>query len=481
MNPKSTPGEHHPLSNVRQNTPQTQTNLAPSRVRSRWVVWLLLVGGLAGSAAGAWWCLHEPEPVIDPPIPTGIQEPEVLEAIQRKRDDVLANPKSADAWGEYGMSLLAQLYDREADFCFTEAARLNPEDPRWPYTRGHIALKKDPPNAAGFLRQAIATTGPGTEFRTTARLLLAESFLEQGELDEAAALFTQELGPPPGQPRAVYGLGMIAIVRGDEPTAIRLMSRLLENEHAKKQANVQLARLARARGDDAAAQKFESVAARLPEPTAWPDPMFDVIPLLAVGRRGRDRLIYFLEQKHQYYEAAQAYLAELEEERTPKALIGAGINYIRMGDYDRSFAYMREAVERDPNSPIATYNLALVLFTRAEREIARNPGSSEARKWFEEVVVHARRTTELKPDHAGGYLFWGLALKHLGDPKGAVEPFRKGLIARPEEFELHLGLGQVLAQLDNTAEAETSFENARRLDPKDPRPSQELEKLRRKK
>ena len=205
--------------------------------------------------------------------------------------------------------------------------------------------------------------------------------------------------------------------------------------------------------------------------------MYDVIPTLAVGIRGRERMIHFLELRHQYYEAIQAWQTELEIERSPKALIGAGVNYVRLGQYERGISFMREALERDPNSPIATFNLALALFTRAEKEAVKNPGSAEARKWFQEIVVHASRTTELKPDHAKGYLFWGLSLKHLGDPKGAVEPFRKGLVARPENFELQLALGQVLAQIGNTNEAETYLKNAQQLDPDDPRPVQELNRL----
>jgi tetratricopeptide (TPR) repeat protein len=450
---------------------------AASRNRFRRVLWLVIIVLLPGGALAVWWFQRKPEQIVEPPIPSGIQEVEVAGALERKRAEVLANPKSADAWGEYAMLLIAHLFDREAEVCFTRASQLNPNDPRWPYTLGHIALKKDPPNAEKYLRQAMETTGSGAEYRTTAKLLLAERLLELGDLDQATAIFTQELGPPPGHPRATYGLAMIASARGDDKTATRLWSSLLSNEHARKQANAHLATLAQARGDEEAAKRFESKAAGLPEPSNWPDPMYDVIPTLAVGRRGRERMIFFLEKRKQYYEAIQAWLAELEIERTPKALIGAGINYIRMSNYDLGIAYMREALERDPNSPIATYNLALALFTRAEKVAEKNPGSDEVRKMFQEIIVHAKRTTELKPDHAKGYLFWGLSLKYLGDLEGAVEPFRKGLIAKPESFDLQFALGQVLAQLGKTTEAEIHIKNAQQLDPNDPQPYQELDRL----
>jgi Flp pilus assembly protein TadD len=38
-------------------------------------------------------------------------------------------------------------------------------------------------------------------------------------------------------------------------------------------------------------------------------------------------------------------------------------------------------------------------------------------------------------------------------------------------------LGQVLAQIGNTNEAETYLKNAQQLDPNDPRPMQELNRL----
>ena len=93
------------------------------------------------------------------------------------------------------------------------------------------------------------------------------------------------------------------------------------------------------------------------------------------------------------------------------------------------------------------------------------------------IYANPRRAAELKPDHAQAYLFWGLSLKYLGDPAAAVEPLRKGVAVRPEEFDIQFALGEVLAATGKTAEAKTHFENARRIDPKDPRPEAALKKL----
>ena len=92
-----------------------------------------------------------------------------------------------------------------------------------------------------------------------------------------------------------------------------------------------------------------------------------------------------------------------------------------------------------------------------------------------------RRAAELRPGYARAYLFWGLALKYLGEPAAAVEPLRKGVLGHPEEFDLQLALGEALLQTGQDREAQTYLENARRLDPDDPRPAQDLERLRHKK
>jgi tetratricopeptide (TPR) repeat protein len=436
---------------------------------------------LAGSGAFAWWQLRKPEPAFDPPLPEGIQEAEIIQLFEKHRATIRANPKSGDAWGRYAMTLLAHLFDREATRCFAEAHRVAPEDPRWIYGEAHIALKRDPPTALPLLKQAIATTGPGQVYRSMAKLALAEALQEKGEIDEAAKLFNEELGPPPGEPRAVFGLGLIALARGDEPKATRLLSSLLANRNARKKVRTYLARLAWNRHDETAARKFELEAAALPDDPVWPDPLLDEIVGMSVGRRGRDRLVTEYERAGLYREALQEYLNQLAEERTPKYLLGAAINYIRLKQYDAALPLIHEALEREPNSPQAHYTMALAYFNPAEIEVHNHPGSEKAKEWFRESIVHSKRATELKPDLARAYLHWGLSLKHLGDPKDAVAPLRKGVSVRPEDFDLHFSLGEVLALTGETAEAETYFKNAQAIDPKDPRPAQELEKLKEKK
>jgi Flp pilus assembly protein TadD len=435
---------------------------------------------LAGGVSFGWWRLRPAPP--DPPLPGDIREAEVRRAIELARQGVLDEPRSAAAWGRLGMTLEAQLYETEADRCFAEAARLDPADASWPYYRGMYALKYDPDNALPLLRLAAKLGHPAAEYGSALRLRLAEALLERRQFDEAEALFREEWQRDPDNPRAAYGLGLIALDRGDEHAAERFLTTARGSPTARKPATAQLAALARSRGDDAAAAAYEREVAALPTDfEAWPDPFVERIIRLQVGRDSQLREAARLERERRYAEAARVYLEQVEDEPTVRACMGAGLNLARIGDYGRALPLLRRAVALDPDGAQAHYTLALAQFSRAEERWQQAPGDADAKQWLGEALEHARRAAELKPDHAKAHLFWGLSLTYLGDPAAAVAPLRQGVACQPGDFHLQLGLGEALLASGRGEEARPYLENARRLDPTDPRPPRDLERLRHKK
>jgi tetratricopeptide (TPR) repeat protein len=441
------------------------------------VATLLAIGG----AAVGVWALLRPPPAPVPEVPAQVEDPEVRASLEEARAKVIASPRDAAAWGELGLHFFANLFDRPADQCFEEAARLDPDDARWPYARGVIALKRDPGNAVALLRQAAAASEPGPEYVSNARLLLAEALLERRELDEAERLFTAEANHPAGNARATLGLGLVARARGDEARAERYLIDARASQHTRIQATIQLAAVARARGDTATAVAMEKEAAAMPDDRPWPDPLMERLAELRVGRRARERAIDELERDRRYDLAADMYLSQAREQPTVAAYCGAAVNFARLHEYDRAAEVAREAIRLDEKSSQGHYTLALVQFTRAEKELARSPGSAAAKDWLREASKAAERATELKPDHGQAYLFWGVSLKLLGEPAAAVEPLRKGIACQPDHMLLHLSLGEALTETGNLPEAETYLENARRVAPDDPRVSQAIDRLRAKK
>jgi tetratricopeptide (TPR) repeat protein len=327
------------------------------------------------------------------------------------------------------------------------------------------------------LRQAVAATRPSAKHRATARLFLAETLLEQGELDEAAEIFQAETSTRTSEARATLGLGLVARARGEHDAALEQLTQAREHPSSRIQATIQLAALARTRGELKEAEALEAETAVLPDDAPWPDPMLAELSQHKVGRRARERSITELERSGDFAGATRAFLRQVDERPTAEAYVGAAVNLARLQEFDLADQYLTKAVELDPESSKTHYTIALVNLTRGERELANDPDSPQAARWFRRVVSSAQRATELKPDHAQAYLMWGLALKNLGETAAAVEPLRKGVTCRPDLFDLQLALGQVLLEAEQKQEAREALQNGQRLRPDDPRVVRALEEL----
>jgi Flp pilus assembly protein TadD len=443
---------------------------------------LVLLGiVLAGGGAGAWWWTSGAVRPVDPPMPADVPEREVRAAIERARQEVLAKPQSAAAWGNLGLVLAANSCPKEADLCFREAARLDPADGFWPYCRAMINQLDDSEQALPLFRQA-ADRKVAPEYRPAMRLRLAEVLLGLGKAEEAEALYREEWERAPGHPRTALGLGQIALHRGDHKAAVDYLLLARTAPFARKVATAHLALAYRMAGDDKTAEAYDRETNTLPEDPPWPDPYLGRAVEFQAGRRGRERDIARLESRGLFREAAAAWLKQIEEEGpTSSACFNAGSLYSRAGDYNRALPLLRQAVSLERNSDSAHYGLAVALFKCSAELEQRSPNSAEARDLLREACDHAQRAAELKPADGGAYLVWGASLKRLGKREEAISPLRRGIDRHPEDLQLYLTLGEALLELRRFPEAEVELENARQLDPKDPRPAAALELLRKKK
>lgn len=445
--------------------------------RWQWSVFLVSVGVLAAGAAATGWWLHRPVPAA-PPLPPDIPDVEVRKAVQHAYQEVMESPSDAALWGRLGMVLLAHnLYD-EADQCFREAARLDSTSPRWPYGRALIALKLHPGDAPLYLKEAMdATDRARPEHQSAARLQLAEWYLEQEEWEQAEKLFQEEWRLLPGHPRAALGLGIAALVRNDPRAAEDYLRQAQASLLARKRATLQLAVLARRRNDLEAASRYDHSLASMPDDPGWPDLFRLEVDQLRVGHYGWQEKEIALEDQQRFAEAADLYLREAQANPTANAYSRAGYNLARAGDYEQAMKYLNQAVQLEPNSAFAHAYLAFTLFLRAEEQRKGAAISPQGREWYRASIEEARRATELQPSYGLAYLFWGLALKYLGEPAPAVVPLHRGIECAPESFELQLTLGEVLLEMRQYQEAETHLNNAHKLNPKDPRPQKALERL----
>jgi tetratricopeptide (TPR) repeat protein len=173
------------------------------------------------------------------------------------------------------------------------------------------------------------------------------------------------------------------------------------------------------------------------------------------------------------------YLRQPEEARTLDNYRGAGINLARSGDFERAVPLLRKGVELDPEGAHGHFALASALVQWAEPE-ALVRGSAKSNDLLREAVDHARRATELKPDHVQAYFMWGRSLQYLRDQEAAIAPLSQGALLNPADFNLQFCLAEAFLATGKTAEAEMHFENARRLDPDNPLPVEHLQRIRQK-
>ena len=150
-------------------------------------------------------------------------------------------------------------------------------------------------------------------------------------------------------------------------------------------------------------------------------------------REGLNRLSAALERKS----------APFAEPYVKLAMAQAGT-----GAYDAARASLRRALDIDPDSSIARFNLG---------EVLRRQGQ------FTAAVEQYRSTLALDPDYAKAHLGLGMVNRQQGRP--AVESFRRALRFDPLLAEAHLGLGKEALERGPSAEATGHFLQALRVNP----------------
>ena len=125
--------------------------------KRNWRLFYLVIGGILIIGA-AWFRLQATSnPLLRMPTiePEGLL-PNVAEAIHEGQAAILKDPDSAEAWGTYGLVLLAHEFRREALVSFQEAERLAPKDYRWSYYVGMTEGVFDAAMAAAAFERAVA-------------------------------------------------------------------------------------------------------------------------------------------------------------------------------------------------------------------------------------------------------------------------------------------------------------------------------------
>lgn len=419
---------------------------------------------LAGAAWLAWRWLA---PAGPPHLPLDGVDPEVAAAVREAEAATRQRPQSPEAWGRLGMTLLANKLEAEAVAPLARAEALDSADPRWPYLRGVALLSKDPDAALPCLRRAAERCDDGR--RAAARLRLAEALAANGHEQEAEEQFRQ-VPAGPLSACAEYGLGALAVARGDLEAGKRHLLRCAGSPLTRHRAAAQLAVVARRLGEPPPRTGGEA------DPT-WPDPFVTECLSLLVGKERQLQRAAALEQQGQVARALEVLREVARDYPEASSFLTLGITLGRRGHHAESEAVLRRCLELEPTLVRAQYYLSLALFGQAEA-LKQQGKATDAAARYEEAARWARRATDLVPGHGEAHFQLGLTLWCLDRKADAATAFRRAIDSRPDLADAHLWLGRVLAEQGQKDEAAVHLRNAARYAaPDDPRPRRALEEL----
>jgi tetratricopeptide (TPR) repeat protein len=257
----------------------------------------LLVGILLGTvlAAGSLWFFRhqgrsfssatEEVALISPPtVDLSGVDPAVVRAIATARATVNDSPRSVQAWGQLGKTLLAHDIHLPATTCLAQAERLDPANARWPYLQGIALAAADPPDPEAAIQKFQRAVELGGDAPDALRLRLGEALLGRDRLEEAEQQFQRVLQLHPGNARAHLSLARLAIRRGEAEKSRAHLDRALEDPHTRKAGRLLLTEVQQRLGMEPSPDAVREVA-RLPEDTTWPDPYWEDAMQLRTGMK----------------------------------------------------------------------------------------------------------------------------------------------------------------------------------------------------
>jgi tetratricopeptide (TPR) repeat protein len=430
--------------------------------RRTWAIVLLATVLLVGGGV-AWEHFHQTPTTtaLPPEIPTTVHDPDIVAALKLARNSVLSTPQSGQAWGELGLVFRAHRLTAQSSFCFVEASRLDPTNPRWPYLLGFHHLLNGSENPIPYFQSAY-TLAIDPAYKSAARLRLAETFLDRNELANAEKLFGEDVSVNPQNPRSQFGLAVLACRRGDYRTAIVFLKQA-ENPPVHQQIAATLAMCHRQLGEIAVAEKLEREAGGKVD-EAWPDPYIAEYSQRETGYESRLRAAGDLQSKGRWYEAVSILEELVRTNPDDQALVSLGYNLLQLRQFRQAEQVLRLALAKNPDRAHAHDYLGLVFSMQAEeRWKAGDQGG--AIPLFEAAVIEFRQAIKLNTKDGLTHLRAGLALKYLGRLSEAIDEYRAALQAKPEYALIHQEMGEVLLQMNKPTEAIPFLEEAIRLAP----------------
>lgn len=346
---------------------------------------------------------------------------ERLDRLSQARAAAASAPEIGRAWGELGKWFDVYRFPDSAMRSYRQAARLDPDEPRWSYYLGLLAVD------AGDLDLAVAAFETAERLApasTAAPMQLAELMLKRGETRAAREHYRRVLEMAPGNLAAALGLARIYLQTEAPDRALQVLQPHLEAEAGTPAELRYLAAQAyRMHGD---AQRAQGQLALLPEDHAGRTP-------LGVQDPWRNELMAIKVNSN--------HLTRL-------AMRAAG-----QGNRRLAARHSGRAAALNPGDPELRTNYAVSLLSLGR---------------VEEALEQVETALDQDPKLARAYLVQGSGRLRLGDRPGARDAFQRAVAldgglkdARRQLGRIHYQMGQTELAIDQYAELRRRYREDR--------------------
>jgi tetratricopeptide (TPR) repeat protein len=325
-------------------------------------------------------------------------------------------PDAANLAAGYGK--LAALYqlvniNSAAGLCWENARVLQPEEFRWSYYAGYLALNGGQTDTALRLFQRAAELNPDY---APLNLRMGQLWLDTDQLDKAQTALEAAAAVPGLRAAALYYLGQVDLLQRDYQGAVNHLTEALNLD---------------------------------PQAAGIHYPLSQAYRHLGKDELARDHLARFESKRP---DAEDPLVAELKGVlQTSRSAFGRGLKAIVDRDYKTAIAQFEQGLEVDPDNLAARVSYARALYlgghTEAAREqldtvLASDPQRvlanfllgilSEAQGQSEQAAARYRKVLELDPNHEGAHFYLAGLLFRQRAYVEAAQQYRAALAANPE-------------------------------------------------
>jgi tetratricopeptide (TPR) repeat protein len=295
------------------------------------------------------------------------------------------------------------------------AQTLAPREVRWWHLAGLLETRRGRHDQALPLFERAAALAPADR---AVRLRVAEAKLETGDLQGSERLFAELARHAPTLAAAAYGLGRVAMARGEPEVALQHFDTAVEAFPDFGAAHYGRALALRRLGrTDEAGEALQRQQQCLP---CWPPTGDSVAESLAQVREDAGAVLQrgiALARDGQHGPAIQAHERALAlDPGLGQARVNLITLYGRAGEWARAAAAYQEALRGDTHLAEAHANYAQVLL--AERRAA-------------DAVPIFRRALEANPADGHAWNGLGLALETTGDTAAASSAYQRAVTHAP--------------------------------------------------